>query len=800
VSAEGVGSVETELATEEVCVVGSAPESTSASRSVVGLKVRELKLETRAISRTHLVLTRRGDALKLEALGRRGASLQLASRESLSIALEGDTALRVDLTPAVVDTRASIDFVAASDLGSLSFSSAVLAKLKSWIQRVGVAIEARTDASSTVSISPDEQARSRAVPLADGATLVLVSDVESQTSDVLSTNAVATIVAQIARENERYRVIAHASRQMILASPSAREAALLLADAGKRRASVMIVGPDGSGKSRYAQVYHDYAAPSGALVAVRCSGREEDVDQALFADGIGAFEAARGGTVKLSSLESLSPALQARLLDLLATGLFRPTGGGAPRASQAQLICAAEPRLEEAVAEKKFSRLLFERLAKEVIRIPSLRDRPEDVLELLRRERIRETCAKELFTAAAIRYLLASPVADDMRELLRFVERLRAYSPTSPIDEATCAQLVRGVDPAAAAREEAQETAGEEPIGPWSPPGGGVAFVAARVSPKDVSAPPPPPMMGYARPTTESASAPPPPVSAPQVQAAPVQPALPTLPQDIRAAFAKKRLALFVGSGASLGRDIQGGFPTWGQIGGRMVDLCERYEVLTPPQIKNKRDTFNFPMGLRLMLSELGALKTALDRDYGRAIASLFRPQQVRFGELHEAIAELEADIVLTTNYDQLLEMADGPPSRQAYTWKEASYALSDLRDGRKVLFKVHGSAEDPDSVVLSDADYARASQDEGYQAVLKYLLQEHTFVFVGYGMNDPLDLDLALRDNAKSFGVSTQKHYVLLKGGEGETDRLKRDYNVRVISYADHGDLPALVRSIAKG
>lgn len=97
--------------------------------------------------------------------------------------------------------------------------------------------------------------------------------------------------------------------------------------------------------------------------------------------------------------------------------------------------------------------------------------------------------------------------------------------------------------------------------------------------------------------------------------------------------------------------------------------------------------------------------------------------------------------------------------------------------------------------MVMSESDYKHARSDPSYQAVLRYLLQDHVFLFVGYGMNDPLDLDLAFRGNAEEFKSATRRHYLLLrKPTEEARDRYDREYNVRVIPYAEHSEVPEIL------
>ncbi|MFE8603750.1 SIR2 family NAD-dependent protein deacylase [Archangium violaceum] len=155
---------------------------------------------------------------------------------------------------------------------------------------------------------------------------------------------------------------------------------------------------------------------------------------------------------------------------------------------------------------------------------------------------------------------------------------------------------------------------------------------------------------------------------------------------------------------------------------------------------------------------------------------------------------------MLTTNYDSLLERFQEAQHRQAYTWKESDLALNDLKSGRHVLLKVHGTAERHDTVVMTESEYRDVRSNPSYRAVLGHLLQGYTFLFLGYGMNDPLDLDLVLKWNAEAFKSAARRHYALLKDpSDSDRDRYEREYNVRVIAYSDHAQLPAILEELQR-
>ncbi|HEX5751249.1 MAG TPA: SIR2 family protein [Archangium sp.] len=272
-------------------------------------------------------------------------------------------------------------------------------------------------------------------------------------------------------------------------------------------------------------------------------------------------------------------------------------------------------------------------------------------------------------------------------------------------------------------------------------------------------------------------------------------------PKPVLEAYRSQSLAFFIGSGLSLGRDVKGNFPTWAQLPHRLLDVCARLDSLDAQVIQTRRGLFTGRMRLELMLADLGSLRAALDRDYQKALNDIFRPADAAPGAAHQAVARLGVRAILTTNYDPLLERLQEARHRQPYTWKESDLALNDLESGRHVLLKVHGTAERFDTVVMTESEYRDVRSNPSYRAVLGHLLQGYTFLFIGYGMNDPLDLDLVLKWNAEAFKSAARRHYALLKDpSDTDRDRYEREYNIRVIPYNDHAQLPAILEELQRG
>ncbi len=217
--------------------------------------------------------------------------------------------------------------------------------------------------------------------------------------------------------------------------------ALTLADKVARHPStVLITGESGTGKELIARHIHD-ASPraSRPFVAVNCAAIPEALlESELFGHAKGAFtgatterqglfEEAHEGTLFLDELGDLPVPLQVKLLRALQEGEVRRVGDNASRSVDVRLVAATARDLESDVAEGKFRADLYYRINVVRIHLPALRERSEDVPELVRHfiERFNRRLGMHVTGAApaAMRALVEYPWPGNVRELENVVER-----------------------------------------------------------------------------------------------------------------------------------------------------------------------------------------------------------------------------------------------------------------------------------------------------------------------------------------------------------------------------------------
>lgn len=190
------------------------------------------------------------------------------------------------------------------------------------------------------------------------------------------------------QELQQHEIVAH-SEQM----HDVMELVMQVADTG---ANVLLTGETGVGKSLIAKTLHQGSGrQEGPFVTINCATIPENlVESELFGYEKGAFtnagnkgkpgkiELAEGGTLFLDEIGELSPDMQVKLLNVIQDKSITRVGGLKPIAVDFRLIAATNRDLTEAIAAKKFREDLYYRLNVIPIKIPPLRERPEDIAPL----------------------------------------------------------------------------------------------------------------------------------------------------------------------------------------------------------------------------------------------------------------------------------------------------------------------------------------------------------------------------------------------------------------------------------
>jgi DNA-binding NtrC family response regulator len=244
-------------------------------------------------------------------------------------------------------------------------------------------------------------------------------------------------------ENQALRRQFHAHENLetlIGESPAMRAVKTVIRKVGPTRSTVLITGESGTGKELVARALHTFGPdPDAVFLAVNCAAIPHDLlENQLFGhvrgsftgadrDQAGLFVAAGAGTVFLDEIGELTRSTQAKLLRAIENKEVLPIGATRPCSFQARVVTATNKDLPAEVAVGRFRDDLYYRLNVVSIHLPALRDRREDIPELVSVLLAKHTAKLGKHVQgvdnATVRGLMAAPWKGNVRELDNALER-----------------------------------------------------------------------------------------------------------------------------------------------------------------------------------------------------------------------------------------------------------------------------------------------------------------------------------------------------------------------------------------
>ncbi|MFZ2853539.1 MAG: nitrogen regulation protein NR(I) [Rhodocyclaceae bacterium] len=234
-------------------------------------------------------------------------------------------------------------------------------------------------------------------------------------------------------------------------APAMQEVFRAIGRLSQSHATVMITGESGSGKELVAHAVHRHspradkpfiaintAAIPKDLLESELFGHERGAFTGAAAQRRGRFEQAEGGTLFLDEIGDMPAELQTRLLRVLSDGNYYRVGGHAPLKANVRIIAATHQNLETRVREGLFREDLFHRLNVIRVRLPSLRERREDI-PILARHFLQKSAQglgveAKRFSDTALRYLSTLDFPGNVRQLENLCHWLTVMAPGQFVD------------------------------------------------------------------------------------------------------------------------------------------------------------------------------------------------------------------------------------------------------------------------------------------------------------------------------------------------------------------------------
>jgi two-component system nitrogen regulation response regulator GlnG len=254
-------------------------------------------------------------------------------------------------------------------------------------------------------------------------------------------------------------------------SPAMQEIYRVIARLTQTDLTVMIMGESGTGKELVARALHDYGKRRrGTFVAVNMAAiPKELVESELFGHergaftgavnrGVGRFEQAEGGTLFLDEIGDMPLEAQTRLLRVLQQGEYTTVGGRVPIRTDVRIVAATNRDLRQLIAQGLFREDLYYRLNVVPLRLPPLRERGEDLPDLVRhflRKAEDDGLPAKRLDPEALEVLRAYRWPGNVRELENLIRRLAVLHAGETITAAAISSELK--EPA---REIAQDESG----------------------------------------------------------------------------------------------------------------------------------------------------------------------------------------------------------------------------------------------------------------------------------------------------------------------------------------------------
>jgi PAS domain S-box-containing protein len=248
--------------------------------------------------------------------------------------------------------------------------------------------------------------------------------------------------------------------QFVLASPLMHKFMGLVDRVAGHSETALVIGETGTGKEFIARTIHESSYRRGrAWVDINCAALPENlVESELFgyekgafsgadASKPGLFELADKGTLFLDEIGELQLHTQVKLLRVLDGQPFYRLGGHRKIKVDVRIVAATNQDLEAGVKEGRFRKDLFHRLSQFQLRVPPLRDRPEDIVALAEHF-LRLKSPAKTFAPDGISVLLAHPWPGNIRELRNLVAKIAMECPGPEIEGSAIRSALSG-DPSA---------------------------------------------------------------------------------------------------------------------------------------------------------------------------------------------------------------------------------------------------------------------------------------------------------------------------------------------------------------
>ena len=275
------------------------------------------------------------------------------------------------------------------------------------------------------------------------------------------------------------------------------------------------------------------------------------------------------------------------------------------------------------------------------------------------------------------------------------------------------------------------------------------------------------------------------------------------IPRQLVDNFRSNLGTFFVGAGLS----IPVGFPSWEQLLKELIVEAKKISYISPEKIKEYEammgDNTKF-----LFLAE--DLKFELGGKYYEYMENRFNVSGVKPTRTHELLVNIPTNLIITINYDNLIEKAYDNLHGEypnPFTYSQSLEAANNFWKGKFFVLKAHGDAkQDVNSLILSQKDYRRVLyRESGYRSLLQAIFTTKSILFLGVSFSDP-EFNQLLDYLHYSYHGGGPTHYLLIqeeKMNNTLARRFQEDFKIETIKYSnvkkDHKEVESFLKILEK-
>src|SRR5215213_3002591 len=274
---------------------------------------------------------------------------------------------------------------------------------------------------------------------------------------------------------------------------------------------------------------------------------------------------------------------------------------------------------------------------------------------------------------------------------------------------------------------------------------------------------------------------------------------LPKIPVDLVKACVDGECVLYAGSGLS----AQAGFQTWIPFLAGLLDWARKATFIDHAfglSLKEAMNEGDYNSVADSIVRAVSSDKNALSN----YLRSLFYRTNVQLPKTHQLLRQIPFAALLTTNFDNLLELTFKKTSDEVSTPYDADKLLSELSKKDFFLLKLYGKIETPDTLLLSPAQYLQASQENVlFSQFMENLFFSRTILFVSASLEGISDYLSAIKFRGTT---SPRRHYCLVDvegtGWRVKADNLRARYNIQVLPYTaseDYREVAQFLENLTK-